>query len=135
MAFSEDIRAELLSRLANGESLRAICKSPRMPAWATVGRWLEDDADFRAQYARARETQADAIFDEILEIADEATGETVNQARLRIDARKWMAGKLRPKKYGDKLAIGGADDLPPVQTLDASKLPTEVLRQIMAARE
>jgi len=113
---------ELLERIADGESLRAICRDDHMPDKATVFRWLADDAELRDQYARARETQADSIFDEIIEIADDArndwmekldaegqsagwvlNGDHVQRSRLRIDARKWMAGKLRPKVYGDKV--------------------------------
>ena len=78
--------------------------------------WLEKDEALRNQYARAREHQADHEFDEIKAIADLASVEDVQVARLRVDARKWRAGKLRPKVYGDKVAIGGADDLPPIQT-------------------
>lgn len=85
------------------------------------------------QYARAKEESADSLADEILDIADNATndwmkrnhgeddpgwvanGENIQRSRVRIDTRKWIASKLKPKKYGDKMAIGGADDLPPVQ--------------------
>ena len=45
----------------------------------------------------------------------EYNGEAVQRSKLRVDARKWMASKMAPKKYGDKLAVGGADDLPPVK--------------------
>jgi hypothetical protein len=90
-----------------------------MPNRATVFRWLASNAEYRDQYARARESQADAIFDEILHIADtpqtgqktvsKATGLEITEAdmiehrRLQVDARKWIAGKLAPKKYGDKI--------------------------------
>lgn len=95
-----------------------------MPTQTTVFRWLADDrfADFREQYARAREAQAEAIFDEMLDIADDATndfmerksekgegwelnGEHVQRTRLRLDTRKWMAARLAPKKYGDKVDV------------------------------
>lgn len=88
-------------------------------------RWLAKDeyASFRQQYARAREAQADALFDEMLDIADDGSNdwmerkrddgstdevlnhEHIQRSRLRIDARKWMAGKLRPKVYGDKAEV------------------------------
>lgn len=132
--FSEDVREELLARLAKGESMATIDKDPRMPSWTTVTNWLNSDPDFVVKYARAREAQADYFVEQMIAIADEASADTVQAARLQIETRKWIAAKTRPKKYGDKLAIGGADDLPPVQTLDASKLPTDVLRQIMQAR-
>lgn len=81
-----------------------------------VYRSLESDAAFREQYTRAREYQADTLFDQIQDIADDGSndtyigknGEEVNQdvlgrSKLRMEARKWMAGKLRPKVYGDKV--------------------------------
>jgi hypothetical protein len=111
-----------------GESLRAILKTDGMPASSTVFKWLSESRAFAEQYARAREAQADTLFDEILSIADEevtmvrrskhqpTSGEddgsevevafdptAVARNKLRVDARKWMAGKLRPKVYGDKV--------------------------------
>ena len=59
--------------------------------------------EFSEQYARAREVQADVLADEVIEIAD--TEPDPNRARVMIDARKWLAGKLRPKKYGDHLKL------------------------------
>lgn len=105
--------------LVGGQSLRSICKSNAMPHQSRVYQWLASNEAFQEQYARAREAQADAIFDECLDIADEANNDfavdtegrvkidhdAINRARLRIDTRKWMAGKLRPKKYGEKLDI------------------------------
>lgn len=69
---------------------------------------MEETAWFAEQYARARETQADALFNDILDIVDQAEDPQI--ARLRMDARKWMAGKLRPKVYGDKVELGGKVD-------------------------
>jgi hypothetical protein len=97
----QDIKDRICEQIAEGRSLRAICQDEGMPNKATVFRALAADAEFSDQYARARESQADALFDEVLEIAD-----STNQAddrRVKIDARKWMAGKLRPKVYGDKI--------------------------------
>jgi hypothetical protein len=53
---------------------------------------------------RAREAQADKLFKESLEIADKATPENVNVARLQVDTRKWAAARLAPKKYGDRIS-------------------------------
>lgn len=121
--FSQELFDQICERIADGESLRAICASDGMPSKANVFRWLSANKDAADQYARAREAQADAIFDEILDIADDAqndwmmrnrggedecyqlNGEHIQRSRLRIDARKWMAGKLRPKVYGDKLDV------------------------------
>ena len=124
-SYTEAIGDEICERMCNGESLRAICDPDTMPNRSTVFRWLAHDGheSFRDQYTRAREEQADAIFDECLQIADDATndymdsqdsegattaklnGEHIQRSKLRIDTRKWMAGKMRPKKYGDKLEV------------------------------
>lgn len=117
--FSQDLFDTICERIADGESLRDICSDDDMPNKSSVFRWLANDPALSDQYARAREEQADAIFDEVLSIADDGrndwmerrgeedagwvtNGENIQRSRLRIDARKWMAGKLRPKKYGDK---------------------------------
>jgi hypothetical protein len=65
---------------------------------------LRDNEDFLERYARAREEQADKYFQEIIEIADAATPETVNVARLRVDSRKFTVARLAPKKYGDHIS-------------------------------
>ncbi|WP_339731420.1 hypothetical protein [uncultured Pseudomonas sp.] len=139
-AYSDLVAAKLCAYIADGMSLRNVCKQPGMPSMTTVLRWLGDDAmaAFRMQYACAREAQADLLAEQILDIADEectmvradkhgsndddGEGHTevvfdstaVARNRLRVDARKWLASKMAPKKYGDKLqteltgANGGA---------------------------
>lgn len=87
--------------LINGASLRAICLSEDMPALSTVMKWLGNEPEFAEQYARARELQQDTYADEITHIAD--TEPDPQRARVRIDARKWHASKLAPRKYGDKI--------------------------------
>lgn len=89
--------------ISEGKSLRSICTDPNMPSAETVRVWLLEDGEFSAQYARAREEQADYYADEIIDIADGA--KDANLARLQIDARKWKASKLQPKKYGDKVDL------------------------------
>jgi hypothetical protein len=117
-------------RLAEGESLKEIVKTEGMPNRATVYRWLLEQPAFCDKYARAREEQADTLADEIIAISDEnpRTNEIrdsegnvldikidsgyVAYQKQRIDARKWTAMKLKPKKYGDKLALGGDAENP-----------------------
>lgn len=126
--FTIAIGDSLCERIADGESLRKICAEADMPNKATVFRWLAANSTFSDQYARARETQADSLFDEILDIADESKldtytdkdgnvktdSEVIGRSKLRVDARKWMAGKLRPKVYGEKSVqeITGVDGGP-----------------------
>lgn len=122
--FSQELFDTICDRLAGGESLRSICADEDMPSQVSVFKWIGRDEELAKQYARAREAQADAIFDEVLHIANtpmlgekrkinadgtiEVTeGDMIEHRRLQIDARKWMAGKLRPKVYGDKMELGG----------------------------
>lgn len=101
-----EVAANICSLLADGESLRKICKRRGMPNKSTVFRWLAKHAEFRDQYAKATETRADAIFEEMFDIADNAAEESaaVAKARLRIDTRKWALARMNPKKYGDKVS-------------------------------
>lgn len=103
--FTKAVADSICEQIAQGRSLRSICQSKTMPSMATVMNWLAINDVFLEQYARAREAQADALFDEIIDIADNSDNESVQVAKLRIDARKWMAGKLKPKKYGDSSRI------------------------------
>ena len=128
-SYSEEIADRICDGLADARSLRSICLEEGMPHQSTVFRWLADEryASFRDRYARAREAQADALFDEMLDIADDGSNdwielkrddgstdtvldhEHVQRSKLRIEARKWMASKLRPKVYGDKLDLSSSD--------------------------
>lgn len=95
-----------------------------LPTYMTVAGWLRGNEKFQALYAQAKSDQADILAEEMLEIADKATndwmerndkdnpgytlnGEAVARSRLRIETRKWLAGKLRPKKYGEKIEHSG----------------------------
>lgn len=97
--------------LSDGMSLRSICRDESMPSVPTVFKWMRDYPEFLNQYARAKGESADAMTEDILEIADDKT-EDANSRRVRIDARKWIASKLKPKKYGDKLELAGDQDNP-----------------------
>ena len=126
--YSQELIDTICERISDGEGLRSICRDKAMPSRQTVCTWLRTKPDFLDRYAQARELQADALFDEILEIADDGrndwmeandedgtaklNGEHIARSRLRVDARKWMAGKLRPKKYGDRQIIEGDKENP-----------------------
>ncbi len=120
-SYTPEIADEICRRLAGGESLRAICRDDGMPHAETIRRWLADDKHpgFRGQYARARSDQARGYAEEVVEIAD--TEEDPQRARVRIDARKWVASKLLPKAYGERVALehSGPDGGPvPVTLVD-----------------
>lgn len=103
-AFTQEIADEICHRLSNGETLRAIIdSSPFMPERKSIYRWLESNEEFRHQYTRARAEQADYYAEQIV---DEAmTSHDAQIGRLRVDALKWAASKMAPKKYGEKVEI------------------------------
>ena len=120
--WTPEIEEEILDRIAKGQSVVDICEDDWLPSQRTLYRRLEADEEFRQKYARARDMQADTLFDEILQIADDGrndwmerksaenpgwveNGEALRRSEIRINARKWMAGKLRPKVYGEKIGL------------------------------
>ncbi len=151
LALNPEIADKLLDQIAAGRSLVDVCKDEGMPTTAAVRAWLGDPryANFLAAYVHARGEQADSIFDDMLEIADNSTNdwvtrynsktkehervvdaEHIQRARLRVYTRKWIVSKLMPSKYGDLVRTeltgkdGGAieitDTSPQLQTLAAS---------------
>lgn len=117
--YSEAIVAEICARVADGQSLRTIEKVPGLPSVRTIFDWLADESkrDFAQRYARAKSELADRMAEDIIEIADEGRNDTyiddngnkrtdydvIARSKLRVDARKWLASKLAPTKYGEKV--------------------------------
>jgi len=117
-SFNAALAESICLKIADGQSLRAICKEEDYPDRSTVFRWLSDpdNAEFRDQYARAREASADADADDIGHYAREAAEGRIEPAAARaaIDGLKWSAGKRKPKVYGDATTLKhtGADGGP-----------------------
>jgi hypothetical protein len=128
--YRDSIAKDICRLIAEGEPLTRICKRPDMPSLQTVYNWLArpDRADFVELYKTARSNQADTMFDQITEIADDGTndwmeqqdkdgdligwrvnGEHIQRSSLRIKARQWQAARLRPRKYGDATILKHAD--------------------------
>lgn len=149
--FTQDLADQICERMANGESLRQVCRDAPMPHRRTVFRWIDDQPKFAHQYARAREALQEHWADEILDIADEGSndfmdrkndsGETIDRvvdhehisrSRLRVDTRKWLLSKLAPKKYGEKVDVnlGGQDGNNPVQLEDVRASNLASIEQI-----
>lgn len=110
-----DIICDLVATSTDG--LAKICRNnPDLPDHTTITRWRIKHEEFRTQYAQAKREQAELLAQEIIEISDDSTGDTltdkdgnermngewVARSRLRVDSRKWVASKLLPKVYGDK---------------------------------
>ena len=130
--FTWPVALLICDRMAGGESLRSICKEEGLPAESTVRMWAVKDVEgFHAHYTRAREAQMDSMAEDILEMSDEKTAD-VQRSRLQVDTRKWLMSKIAPKRFGDRMAIGGAEDMPPVR-FNVSNMTDEQLVVLEAA--
>ena len=146
--YTPEIARAICERIAAGETLRSICKGEGMPATSTVRGWaLDNTHEFFVLSTRAYTLGIEELAEQCIEIADDAAGdwvpsgdpdnpaprfngEYVQRAKLRIETRMRLLGKWAPKRYGDKLAVGGADDLPPIK---AEMSDMEVARRLAFA--
>lgn len=121
--FTPALFSMICDRISQGESLRAVCRDPEMPAKSTVLRWLREKPELRDQYTNARDDLMEYWASDILEIADDGTLDTmpglnkfgdevmvsnhanVQRDRLRVQARQWLLSKLAPRVYGDRLEV------------------------------
>lgn len=118
--------AEIVERLSKGEPLAVICRDDWLPAYRTVYHWADENAEFAANIARAREAGFDQIAADCLAIADGrdkkdpvdfeasvADGTLIvrdhNRDRLRVDTRLKLLAKWDPKRYGDAVQVKHAD--------------------------
>lgn len=116
-AFTQKAADHICEQMAEGRSLRNVIKTDEgMPALSTVFKWLKDVPEFSEQYARARDLQAEALFEELGEVAEAAlnaeTAVEVQARRLIVETHKWRLSKIVPKRYGDKLELAGDQQNP-----------------------
>ena|ERR1700677_1889117 len=121
--YTDELAELICSDIATStKSLKTICEDSGYPDPATIYRWLHKYKPFCEMYTRARQDQAQLMAEQIIEIADTTevgevvtvtprgtetrTGDMTDHRRLRIDARKWVASKLLPMKYGDSRDTG-----------------------------
>lgn len=131
--YTDDLANKICAIIAtSSKSLKKICETDEMPSVSTVLKWLNTNEAFLRQYTRAKEEQADLLVDEMIEIADDGSQdldgyndygkpienkEFVNRSRLKVETRKWIASKLKPKRYGEKLDVTSGDKPLEGQTL------------------
>lgn len=125
--------AQVFALMAEGESLRKACAACGVPYNTFLG-WVDADPALADQYTRARAAMLDAQAEMLEDIADQAISATtaveVAALRLKSDNRKWLLSKLAPKKYGDKLAIGGDDGMPAIKQ-DVSLSPSDAYMRLI----
>lgn len=95
--FTPELAAAICARIAEGDSIRTVCQNVGMPATSTVFRWLEIADDATNDWMERKGAGQSPGY--------ELNGEHVQRSRLRVDARKWLASKLAPKKYGERLDL------------------------------
>ena len=145
--YSPEIAVKICTEISTStKSLRTICKGNNMPSVATVLKWLRDDTDgFLAQYTRAKEEQADYLVEEMIDISDDGRNDTIetdrgplenkewtSRSKLRVETRKWIASKLKPKKYSERVDITTDGDKLSTGTQLTSDQFAELIRQINA---
>jgi hypothetical protein len=123
MAYSKEDKESLFSLLLleveNGFAITNICSRDGMPILSTIHNWMDNDEGMKEAYLKAVNIRSERIFEEILMIADKQDKDVyydkdgnevvdhnvVNRSRLQVDTRKWMLGKMNPRKYGEKLDV------------------------------
>lgn len=121
--YTQVLADKICAQLAEGVSMRSVSKQEDMPSCETMFRWIREKEEFREQYARAKQESADFMADEILDISDDGTNdweereiaagrtiialnnEAVQRSKLRVETRKWLMAKMKPKRYGDKIDV------------------------------
>lgn len=133
--------------IRDGLSARKACAMHGV-GFAQLRLWCDQNEAFAQQYASAREVLYEHWEEDILEVADEQqigtirrdkllgseieTRDMIDHRRLRVQTRQWLLSKLKPKKFGDKMALGGADDLPPIQSkADVTLTPEDAYKQMI----
>jgi len=152
--YSEAMVSEICRRLhesdgdALPESLRAICRDPKMPSVVTVSDWLNTKPEFAKRYAHARDLRKDALVDRIIHLSEKAksqaygdpgTGEAgakVAAYKLEIDTIKWILSKEYARDYGDRIAqeISGPDGGPLQSVLSITPEVEDRIKQLGKVR-
>lgn len=108
-----EVWPKMLEHITEGKSLMSATKEAKM-SYATAMYQLRNNPELQSKYREAIAERGDYLADELVDLSDEMPpadldpqliNAWVNRQRLRIDARKWTAAKLRPKQWGDKVDV------------------------------
>lgn len=137
--FTMELAEKICERMSKGEPLAQICRDDGMPAVRTINDWRAQDAEVSAMFGRARDEGYDAIAQQCLDIADQSEMDTIatehgdrpntewiSRSKLRVETRLKLLAKWDPRRYGEKIAIGGADDLPPLSKMADDELMAKI---------
>lgn len=124
--YSYELAQEICDAIScTSKGLKHLCNAnPHWPSRKVIYEWLIRHKEFRDIYAQAKDCQADFLFEECFDIADDSSNDTkivgederevcnsewINRSRLRVDLRKWAVARLAPQKYGDKIHNDSSD--------------------------
>lgn len=102
----------VLDRIAGCETLTSIAASLGVSRHV-LGSALHKDPHLHIALRLARESAAEAMAEEALEIADRATNATERAARHQINARLWLAARYHPAAFGRQARRRQGDSRPP----------------------
>ena len=119
---------EICKQISTGKSLTTTLKAEGMPSLQCAMVMIRNNPEFRAMYEKATENRADRLAEEIIELSDAEmpahlegpmASAWVQQKRMQVDARKWVASKLYAKRYGDRIDVAVTDTR--ISVMDALK--------------
>lgn len=140
--YSKKLVVEFCKRIAQGNSLRTVCLAEDMPSANSIFYWFSIHPEFLQQYQRATEARAEAMAEDILDISDDGSNdymiitkgkhsynvedkEVTNRSKLRVETRKWLMSKMKPKKYGERLDM----------TTNGKDLPTPIYNGVALKKD
>lgn len=137
---------DMLSWIEKGKSVRSFCQQPGMPSRKSLDKWRKSDPELAAKYLESREIGFAELADEVIDIADDGANDTyvdsyghtktnqdvIARSRLRVDTRLKLLACWDPSRYGTKMQVGGAHDLPPV-TMSIEERAAKITALLAAA--
>ncbi len=127
----EEVFEYIIDRMANGEALTKICLNPDFPSYSVFVKWVYDNPEWFEKYSRARQLQADYYADDTVRIADDV--QDTKRARNMMDARRWHASKMAPRKYGERIMQDLNANITTTSKLDLRNMSEEVREELRRA--
>lgn len=137
--YTPELADRICAEIIDGKSVRTICKMEGMPSKRTIMYWLRIHAEFKKLYDIACVERSEAYAEEIVDIADDGSNdwmereldngksvtvvdhEHIQRSRLRVEARKWICAKMKPRKYGEKIELEHTGSLDWAEQLQKSR--------------
>ena len=110
MEYSPELGEEICKYVSSGITVSALCEALRINH-NQLYKWLDSQPEFAQDYDRAKQVSSDFLVEEMKLLADDETLDPRSR-QIRIETRKWIAGKLKPRKWGEKTVVSNDPDSP-----------------------